>query len=197
MLLLKELDQSDDAKVKAYRLQVKARLYRFNYVSEKRLRCEMVITLTAGNVVTNVTGGEERSLGKNLRVGRGRLRADTGDDFYLVARLHSASRAYVRLVAYNACSVQLVFVIVFTLRLYASARRWQGHATPLAPLPNTSVAAHRSSPSPPASTILLQKFADLPRRQSLPSTPRHLAASGRASSGHRPEPRTGQTRPDL
>lgn len=33
MLLLKELDQKDVQKVKAYRLQVKARLYRFNYVS--------------------------------------------------------------------------------------------------------------------------------------------------------------------
>ena len=92
MLLLKELDQSDDAKVKAYRLQVKARLYRFNYVSENRLRCEMVITLTAGNVVPNVTGGEERRLGKNLRVGRRRLRADTGDDVQLVAPRRPASR---------------------------------------------------------------------------------------------------------
>jgi histone acetyltransferase 1 len=33
MLLLKELDQKDVQKVKAYRLRVKARLYRFNYVS--------------------------------------------------------------------------------------------------------------------------------------------------------------------
>lgn len=33
MLLLKQLDKKDQAKVKAYRLHVKARLYRFNYVS--------------------------------------------------------------------------------------------------------------------------------------------------------------------
>lgn len=32
MLLLRALDKSDSEKVKAYRLQVKARLYRFNYV---------------------------------------------------------------------------------------------------------------------------------------------------------------------
>jgi hypothetical protein len=32
MLLLRDLDRSDPEKVKAYRLQVKARLYRFNYV---------------------------------------------------------------------------------------------------------------------------------------------------------------------
>jgi hypothetical protein len=32
MLLLKQLDQSNEEKVRAYRLQVKARLYRFNYV---------------------------------------------------------------------------------------------------------------------------------------------------------------------
>lgn len=32
MLLLRQLDRKDPAKVKAYRLQVKARLYRFNYV---------------------------------------------------------------------------------------------------------------------------------------------------------------------
>lgn len=33
ILLLKQLDTKDAAKVKAYRLHVKARLYRFNYVS--------------------------------------------------------------------------------------------------------------------------------------------------------------------
>lgn len=33
MLLLRQLDRKDAAKVRAYRLQVKARLYRFNYVS--------------------------------------------------------------------------------------------------------------------------------------------------------------------
>lgn len=32
MLLLRQLDRKDAAKVRAYRLQVKARLYRFNYV---------------------------------------------------------------------------------------------------------------------------------------------------------------------
>lgn len=32
MLLLKQLNKKDAAKVTAYRLQVKARLYRFNYV---------------------------------------------------------------------------------------------------------------------------------------------------------------------
>lgn len=34
MLLLKQLDRKDKEKVKAYRLHVKARLYRFNYVSQ-------------------------------------------------------------------------------------------------------------------------------------------------------------------
>jgi hypothetical protein len=38
MLLLKELDLEDEAKVRAYRLQVKARLYRFNYVRAERAR---------------------------------------------------------------------------------------------------------------------------------------------------------------
>lgn len=33
MLLLKQLDKKDAAKVKAYRLHVKSRLFRFNYVS--------------------------------------------------------------------------------------------------------------------------------------------------------------------
>jgi histone acetyltransferase 1 len=33
MLLLKQLNRKDPAAVKAYRLHVKARLYRFNYVS--------------------------------------------------------------------------------------------------------------------------------------------------------------------
>jgi histone acetyltransferase 1 len=33
MMLLKQLDKKDPAKVRAYRLHVKARLYRFNYVS--------------------------------------------------------------------------------------------------------------------------------------------------------------------
>jgi hypothetical protein len=32
MLLLKQLDREDESKVRQYRLQVKARLYRFNYV---------------------------------------------------------------------------------------------------------------------------------------------------------------------
>ena len=32
MLLLRELDEKDAARVKAYRLGVKARLFRFNYV---------------------------------------------------------------------------------------------------------------------------------------------------------------------
>ncbi len=32
MLLLRQLDRKDAAKVRAYRLQVKSRLYRFNYV---------------------------------------------------------------------------------------------------------------------------------------------------------------------
>lgn len=36
MLLLKQLDRKDAAKVKAYRLHVKARLFRFNYVSARR-----------------------------------------------------------------------------------------------------------------------------------------------------------------
>jgi histone acetyltransferase 1 len=38
MLLLKQLDRKDAAKVKAYRLHVKARLYRFNYVSIRLVR---------------------------------------------------------------------------------------------------------------------------------------------------------------
>jgi hypothetical protein len=33
MLLLKQLDRKDPTRVRAYRLQVKSRLYRFNYVS--------------------------------------------------------------------------------------------------------------------------------------------------------------------
>jgi len=33
MLLLKQLDRKDAAKVRAYRLHVKSRLFRFNYVS--------------------------------------------------------------------------------------------------------------------------------------------------------------------
>jgi histone acetyltransferase 1 len=33
MLLLKQLDKKDAAKVRAYRLHVKSRLFRFNYVS--------------------------------------------------------------------------------------------------------------------------------------------------------------------
>jgi histone acetyltransferase 1 len=33
MLLLRQLERKDPQKVKQYRLQVKARLYRFNYVS--------------------------------------------------------------------------------------------------------------------------------------------------------------------
>lgn len=37
MLLLKQLDKKDPEKVKAYRLHVKARLYRFNYVSLESL----------------------------------------------------------------------------------------------------------------------------------------------------------------
>lgn len=32
MLLLRQLDRKDPAKVREYRLQVKSRLYRFNYV---------------------------------------------------------------------------------------------------------------------------------------------------------------------
>lgn len=32
MLLLRQLDRKDPAKVRQYRLQVKSRLYRFNYV---------------------------------------------------------------------------------------------------------------------------------------------------------------------
>jgi histone acetyltransferase 1 len=38
MLLLKQLDRKDPAKVQAYRLHVKSRLYRFNYVSEQNKR---------------------------------------------------------------------------------------------------------------------------------------------------------------
>lgn len=33
MLILRRLDPNDDASLKAYRLQVKERLYRFNFVS--------------------------------------------------------------------------------------------------------------------------------------------------------------------
>ena len=33
LLLLKQLDRKDEGKVRSYRLQVKSRLYRFNYVS--------------------------------------------------------------------------------------------------------------------------------------------------------------------
>jgi len=41
MLLLKQLDRKDTAKVRAYRLHVKSRLFRFNYVScHERVRCQ-------------------------------------------------------------------------------------------------------------------------------------------------------------
>lgn len=50
MLLLKQLDRKDQQKTKAYRLHVKARLYRFNYVSPLFLSNHMIEELLADRV---------------------------------------------------------------------------------------------------------------------------------------------------
>ncbi len=65
MLLLKRLDRKDDAKVRAYRLQVKSRLYRFNYVSPL-LPLLPVINAFVGDALPDDTRGTERSPGKDI-----------------------------------------------------------------------------------------------------------------------------------
>lgn len=77
MLLLKHLNKQDAAAVKAYRLHVKARLYRFNYVG--------LVSMTpadhAGDAVPDDGAGKEGCVGEDLRVSRGGLRPDTEYDF--------------------------------------------------------------------------------------------------------------------
>lgn len=64
MLLLKQLDKKDPVKVKAYRVHVKARLYRFNYVS----RCS-TLELKEANVGDHDTRRAKRGTGGDVYVG--------------------------------------------------------------------------------------------------------------------------------
>ncbi len=52
MLILLRLDPHDAGALKAYRFQVKERLYRFNFVS-----CDFWWEFTAGYITSNATGG--------------------------------------------------------------------------------------------------------------------------------------------
>lgn len=57
MLLLKNLDREDKMALRAWRLQVKARLFRFNYVSS---RCQLRHLLTEQEILSTMTPDERR-----------------------------------------------------------------------------------------------------------------------------------------
>jgi histone acetyltransferase 1 len=60
MLLLRQLDRKDPEKVKNYRLQVKARLYRFNYVSGPRSRDASGVADTHQEMLSQMTLEERK-----------------------------------------------------------------------------------------------------------------------------------------
>lgn len=66
MLLLKQLDRKDAAKVRAYRLHVKARLYRFNYVRLEGYDIAGWADGLIGNAVADDARGAKRGAGQNI-----------------------------------------------------------------------------------------------------------------------------------